>query len=633
MLKLIGFRLIKLIVQNKKMIFIDLKNKKLKNMSEICEFCNNEFINIISLKSHQRKSKYCLKIQEKEFKCDDCNKIFYISKDLDNHRNTCTDVLKNRIKELEKENANITYLKHENDKLKQKTIDIEQDKIYLQIEIKKLEKENGNIKFLKYENDKLKQQIIDNGEDKISLQEHNNYLHDEILNITKSTTISHRAICFEKDCKKTPRYNMKGGIALYCSNHKYEEMIDVIRKNRTCYHEGCNTRPIFNIEGNTQGLYCALHKKEDMVDVKHKKCKTYMCPTIVKDKYDGYCLFCYMNLFPDKPVSYNYKTKEYAVVEFVKQKYPDLSWITDKKVEDGCSRRRPDLLLDLGYQIIIVEIDENQHISYDCTCENKRLMELSQDLQHRPIIFIRFNPDEYKKNDELISSCWGNNKKGICVIQKKEEWKNRLESLNEQINYWLNPENKTDKTIEIVELFYDITESDEDKQIKSEVLEHERPNIEKKSPILKSTNNKILNMSELNFNNDNEVKNIIEDNYNIDVIKEGQKGVARFITKFLLTGQDGKLKYICTDASRKVFKFKNDTGQIEKDINATKLLKILSENGLIEKTSDISQQFWTKKDGSIDNDKFYSMIDKTIEIKNININNTIFKNELVNITS
>jgi hypothetical protein len=140
-------------------------------------------------------------------------------------------------------------------------------------------------------------------------------------------------------------------------------------------------------------------------------------------------------------------------------------------------------------------------------------------------------------------------------------------------------------------------------------------------------------MSVLNFNNDDEVKNIIEDNYNIDVISEGQKGVARFATNFLLTGQDGKLKYLCTDVSRKIFKFKNDSGQLEKDVNANKLTKILSKNGLIEKTTDISTQFWTKEDGSIDNDKFYSIIDKTLEIKNINDNNKIFKNELVNITS
>ena len=49
-------------------------------------------------------------------------------------------------------------------------------------------------------------------------------------------------------------------------------------------------------------------------------------------------------------------------------------------------------------QIIIVEIDEYQHENITYSCENKRIMEISQDLGHRPIIFIRFNPDEYLLN-------------------------------------------------------------------------------------------------------------------------------------------------------------------------------------------------------------------------------------------
>ena len=75
------------------------------------------------------------------------------------------------------------------------------------------------------------------------------------------------------------------------------------------------------------------------------------------------------------------------------EKFVDFDWKTDKTINDGCSKRRPDLLLDFGYQIVIIEIDENQHNNYDCSCENKRIMELSQDLGHRPIVFIRFNPD------------------------------------------------------------------------------------------------------------------------------------------------------------------------------------------------------------------------------------------------
>jgi hypothetical protein len=263
--------------------------------------------------------------------------------------------------------------------------------------------------------------------------------------------------CNYVGCKTYPLYNFEGeNIALNCASHRLDGMIDI--KNKRCIYEGCKTIPAYNFDGKIKRLYCATHKLDKMINVKNKTCKSEWCYTIVKEKYDGYCLFCYVNLFPDKPTARNYKTKEYSVVEFVKTLFPNFDWIGDKKIVDGCSKRRPDLLLDLGYQIIIVEIDENQHIDYDCSCENKRIMELSQDLGHRPIIFIRFNPDNYNANGTNVTSCWGQNKNGLCVIKKskKNEWTERLNTLGEQISYWVNPENKTSKTVEIIQLFYDV---------------------------------------------------------------------------------------------------------------------------------------------------------------------------------
>ena len=262
--------------------------------------------------------------------------------------------------------------------------------------------------------------------------------------------------CLHSECKTGPSYNKEGEtVALYCVTHKKDGMIDV--KSKTCLTEGCKTRPSFNMDGETVALYCTTHKKEGMIDVRSKTCKSEWCSTQVK-KYDGYCLFCYMNLFPDKPVSRNYKTKEYAVVEYVKTRFPNHRWIADKIISGGNSKRRPDLLLDLSYQIVIVEVDENQHTEYDCSCQNKRIMELSQDLEHRPIIFIRFNPDDYEKEGTNITSCWSKDKRGICVINKNKqnEWTQRLNMLEEHINYWINPANTTNKTIETIQLFYDM---------------------------------------------------------------------------------------------------------------------------------------------------------------------------------
>jgi len=257
-----------------------------------------------------------------------------------------------------------------------------------------------------------------------------------------------RCFCGENQ----PNFNYKGLTAAFCSKCKNDDMEDL--KHSLCFCE--KAIPIFNLQGLSP-KYCASCKTEEMVDVHHKKCKTLYCEVRVENKYEGYCLRCFIYTFPENTIVRNYKTKETFVAQYVLSAFPNFTWITDKKIQDGCSRKRPDLFLDLGYQVIIVEIDENQHKSYDCSCQNKRIMELSQDVQHRPIIFIRFNPDAYNMNNMRISSCWMINTKGICEIRtsKKNEWNNRLDALRQQINYWSNPENKTDKMVETIQLYYD----------------------------------------------------------------------------------------------------------------------------------------------------------------------------------
>ena len=264
--------------------------------------------------------------------------------------------------------------------------------------------------------------------------------------------------CDFDGCKKQPNYNYDGEKnAVYCVSHKLKDMIDVIHDK--CGFENCTKLPSFNFEGQKQRLYCVHHKKDDMILIGAKICKSEWCNTIVRNKYDGYCLHCFIHLFPEKTVVRNYKTKERSVVEFVLREFPQYPWTHDKQIQDGCSRRRPDLFMDFGYQILIIEIDENQHTGEnygDCSCENKRMMLLSQDVGHRPIVFIRFNPDDYYEKEQHITSCFGINSLGICCVKKtkQREWTQRLNVLRENIQYWC--EHRTEKTIEIIQLFYDV---------------------------------------------------------------------------------------------------------------------------------------------------------------------------------
>jgi hypothetical protein len=164
-----------------------------------------------------------------------------------------------------------------------------------------------------------------------------------------------------------------------------------------------------------------------------------------------------VHTFPDKPNVRNYKTKEKTVADEILKTFTNFTWHIDKKVQDGCSRRRPDLLLDMGTHIIIVEIDENQHANYDSTCEHRRIMEISQDLGHRPIVFIRFNPDDYvDENNAKIQSCFSVNKTGILQISKtkQNEWNDRINILKHQIEKWSNVSHSL-QTIQCVNLFFD----------------------------------------------------------------------------------------------------------------------------------------------------------------------------------
>ena len=224
--------------------------------------------------------------------------------------------------------------------------------------------------------------------------------------------------------------------------------------DKKCLVENCNTIPNYNIIGETKGIYCNSHKLLNMINVKTKYCKNN-CGIIANSKYEQYCARCFASMFPDKPMVRNIKTKERSIVEFIKEKFPNSNWIFDKQIAQGISKRRPDIFLDLGKYIIIVEIDENQHIYYDCSCNNKRLMQLSIDSKHRPMVVIRFNPDKYiDENSKKVPSCWSIVKKtGLLTINNEDNWNKRLEMLKETIDYWIKHD--TDKLIEPIELFYD----------------------------------------------------------------------------------------------------------------------------------------------------------------------------------
>lgn len=305
------------------------------------------------------------------------------------------------------------------------------------------------------------------------------------------------------ECQEYAWYNFENEKKfLYCIEHKKEGMISL--KNDICIFIGCEKHASYNYENENKRLYCGTHALPEMVNVAHNKCikcnekrglfnyfneksplycsdckepemvrkdtticKTHLCGIRVSNTlYKGYCYRCYCYTYPNEPISRNFKTKENAVKEFIENNFHYLTWTYDSRIIDGCSLRRPDFICDLGFHVLIVEVDENQHRYYEEICENKRLMQISQDIYHRNLVLIKFNPDGYNDNKGNHTSCWTIGNKGDTKLKSThvKEWERRLKKLEDTINYWIKEKNKSNKMIEIDYLYYD--EKDTNQKIK-----------------------------------------------------------------------------------------------------------------------------------------------------------------------
>jgi hypothetical protein len=123
--------------------------------------------------------------------------------------------------------------------------------------------------------------------------------------------------------------------------------------------------------------------------------------------------------------------------------------IFDKPVEGGCSKKRPDVAIDFGSHCLMIEIDENRHVNY--SCEERRMVELYEDVGFRKIIFLRFNPDGYKEGTHKYISPFRYTRSGILHIDETE-FNRRINKLTERVHIHRLSEPPEQITIEY--LFY-----------------------------------------------------------------------------------------------------------------------------------------------------------------------------------
>jgi hypothetical protein len=184
----------------------------------------------------------------------------------------------------------------------------------------------------------------------------------------------------------------------------------------------------------------------------------------------------------------------------------------------------------------------------------------------------------------------------ICKDFIKKEYDEKLNKLNEECKR-LEEENKIDKdkikTLELknTEMFQTV------KQQELKIIDM-KYNYEKIIKDIQSQNDKLLeNLQKLasqaidrptttTNNNLTTIKNHFSDKYFLEAIKaedvkmkcqnylteqvflEGQRGIAQLCTEHVIKTKDNKALMLCTDVSRKKFKYMDEQGNIKEDYDA-----------------------------------------------------------------
>jgi hypothetical protein len=201
-----------------------------------------------------------------------------------------------------------------------------------------------------------------------------------------------------------------------------------------------------------QPYRCEFHKTQKNKIVLKTECRGIdgICPYGCKFgnvNYDNFCTYCFCHLFPDdiRTKQIRTKSKEIEVVNHVCLTHKGI-WYHDKPLyinfENECcpSKRRIDLHQLVGNTMLCIEIDENQHKYYTKSDDFKRYNEIVCDLTCK-YIFIRYNPDKYKKNNKIVNTSV--NKR---FVKLDHEINKQIKRIND---------NKNEDLLEIVHLYYD----------------------------------------------------------------------------------------------------------------------------------------------------------------------------------
>jgi hypothetical protein len=269
--------------------------------------------------------------------------------------------------------------------------------------------------------------------------------------------------CEIVDCDITASYNIPGEtIPRFCATHKELNMIDI--KHKICEIKECMIIVRYGLLGKPP-THCSSHKQKGMITSPTKPCQTTSCKQLGTHESNGTrfcedhkpphaenlgiatCISCGLddiltngkcNTCDPTIQKIRQHSKENRIKDILTA--AGFKFIHDKMLEGPlCGRERPDFQIDCGSHFVYIEVDEHQHQSYACECEQTRMINLVH-ARGMPVRWIRYNPDYYEpiKGQRYIT-------------QEKREKK-----LIEYVTYAINHTPQEDGVLSnVVYLFYD----------------------------------------------------------------------------------------------------------------------------------------------------------------------------------
>ena len=271
-----------------------------------------------------------------------------------------------------------------------------------------------NIKHKKCETKGCKKYPVFNFEGKTTPSFCSEHKEDGMVNVTSNR-------CESDGCEKRPNYNTRGETkGRFCLEHKEPHMVDV--KNKRCETDGCETITSSGYGWLGKGKsHCATHRQKGMITSPNRKCETSCCKQLGTHESEGVrycedhkpsgaenlgvdtCTVCGLediltngkcNTCDPSILHIRRHAKENRVRDVLTAS--GIKFVHDKMLEGtSCGRERPDFQIDCETHFVYVEVDEHQHNSYACECEQTRMINLVE-ARGMPVRFIRYNPDVYE---------------------------------------------------------------------------------------------------------------------------------------------------------------------------------------------------------------------------------------------